>query len=118
MVKAGLTSAVNFEEREKRVNDAIALKEPDRVPIMVLSGFFPVHYDGTITCEEAMYDYEKVMPVWTKFLQDFEPDMTDNPFTTRFLGAVLDALGSQQLKWPGKGVGVMSSYQFVEGEYM
>jgi hypothetical protein len=107
-----------YEEREKRVNDAIALKEPDRVPIMVLSGFFPAHYDGGMTCEEAMYDYEKVMRVWTTFLQDFQPDMTDNPFTTRFLGAVLDALGSQQLKWPGKGVGVMSSYQFVEGEYM
>jgi hypothetical protein len=106
-----------FEERERRVNDAVALKEPDRVPVMVLSGFFPAHYGG-ITCEEAMYDFEKVMQAWTKFLQDFQPDMTDNPFTTRFLGAVLDALGSQQLKWPGKGVDVMSSYQFVEGEYM
>jgi hypothetical protein len=106
-----------FEERERRVNDAVALKEPDRVPVMVLSGFFPAHYGG-ITCEEAMYDFEKVMQAWTKFLQDFQPDMTDNPFTTRFLGAVLDALGSRQLRWPGKGVGVMSSYQFVEGEYM
>jgi hypothetical protein len=107
----------HFEERERRVNDAVALKEPDRVPVMVLSGFFPAHYGG-ITCEEAMYDFEKVMQAWTKFLQDFQPDMTDNPFTTRFLGAVLDALGSRQLKWPGKGVGVLSSYQFVEGEYM
>jgi hypothetical protein len=106
-----------FEERERRVNDAVALKAPDRVPVMALSGFFPAHYGG-ITCETAMYDFEKVMQAWTKFLHDFQPDMTDNPFTTRFLGAVLDALGSRQLKWPGKGVGVMSSYQFVEGEYM
>jgi len=106
-----------FEERERRVSDAVALKEPDRVPVMVLSGFFPARYAG-ITCEEAMYDFEKVMRAWTKFLQDFQPDMTDNPFTTRFLGAVLDALGSKQLIWPGRGLGENSSYQFVEGEYM
>ena len=42
-----------FEERERRGNEAVALKEPDRIPVMVLSGFFPAHYGG-ITCEEAI----------------------------------------------------------------
>jgi hypothetical protein len=106
-----------FKEREKRVNDAVALKVPDRVPVFVLSGFFPAHYGG-FTYEEAMYDFDKVMQAWTKFLQDFQPDMTDNPFTTRCVGAVLEALGCKQLRWPGHGVDEMSSFQFVEGEYM
>ena len=35
-----------FRQREKRVNDVIALKKPDRVPIMVLFGFFPARYAG------------------------------------------------------------------------
>jgi uroporphyrinogen-III decarboxylase len=106
-----------FDERERRVSDAVALKEPDRVPVIVLSGFFPARYSG-ITCQEAMYDSDKVMQAWTKFLQDFQPDMIDNPFTTRYLGAVLDTLGSKQLRWPGRGLSENSSYQFVEGEYM
>ena len=106
-----------FEERERRVNDAVALKEPDRVPVIVLSGFFPARYAG-ITCQEAMYDSNKVMQAWTIFLQDFQPDMIDNPFTTRYLGALLDKLGSKQLRWPGRALGENSSYQFVEGEYM
>lgn len=106
-----------FREREKRVYDAINLKEPDRVPVMVLSGFFPAYYAG-ITCKEAMYDIDKIMQAWPQFLEDFQPDMTDNPFTTRFLGTVLDALDYKQLKWAGRGLDDMSSYQFVEDEYM
>ncbi|MDP6179562.1 MAG: uroporphyrinogen decarboxylase family protein [Desulfatiglandales bacterium] len=104
-------------EREKRVYDAIQLKEADRVPMMVLSGFFPAYYAG-ITCKEAMYDMDKIMQAWTKFSEDFQPDMVDNPFTTRFLGGVLEALDCNHLKWPGHGLDEMAGYQFVEGEYM
>lgn len=106
-----------FQEREKRVNDAVQLREPDRVPIMCHSGFFPALYTG-ITCEEAMYDMDKVMAAWTKFLEDFEPDMVDNPFSTRFLGSVLDTLDYKPLKWAGHGLGQNASYQFLEDEYM
>jgi hypothetical protein len=113
----GKTAEERFREREKRVNDAIALKEPDRVPVTCHSGFFPAFYAG-ITCEEAMYDKDKVIAAWTRFLEDFEPDMADNPFTTRFLGAILDILDCKQLKWAGHGLGRNASYQYVEGEYM
>jgi len=113
----GKTPEELFQEREQRVHDAVQLKEPDRVPIMCLSGFFPAYYAG-ITCEEAMYDFEKCLQAWTLYLEDFAPDMTDNPFTTRFLGAVLEALDFKQLRWPGHGLDEMASYQFVEDEYM
>ena len=46
-----------YKEREKRVNDAVQLKEPDRVPIVGMFGFFPAKYAG-ITSEEAMYWFE------------------------------------------------------------
>jgi len=106
-----------YQEREKRVYDAIHLKEPDRVPVMFLSGFFPAYYAG-ITCKEAMYDVDKILGAWTRFLEDFPLDMVDNPFTTRFLGDVLEAMDYGQLKWPGHGLDEMTGYQFVEGEYM
>ena len=33
-----------YNQREKRVNDVIALRVPDRVPIMVMFSFFPARY--------------------------------------------------------------------------
>ena len=65
-----------------------------------------------------MYDYDKLMKAWTKTMTDFHPDACDNPFTNRFLGRLLEILVFKRLKWPGHGVDPMSSYQFVEGEYM
>ena len=35
------TPQESFQEREQRVNDAVALKEPDRLPVMCLRRLFP-----------------------------------------------------------------------------
>ena len=111
------TADERFQERERRVNEATALKEPDRVPVMCLSGFFPAYYVG-VTCREVMYDADKAIYAFSKFAEDFQPDMVDNPFTSRFLGAVLDALEYKQLAWAGHGLNENASYQFLEREYM
>ena len=106
-----------YQEREKRVLDAIALRKPDRVPIAVLFGFFPAKYAG-MTVEEAMYDPDKLFDAQLKALLEFQPDMDQAPFANRFLGPVLEALDFKQLKWPGHGLAADTTYQFVEGEYM
>lgn len=106
-----------YQEREKRVNDAVRLKEPDRVPVMSHFGFFPARYAG-ITFKEAMYDSDKMMKAWLNATVEFEPDMYENPYHNRFLGHVLEALDFKQLKWPGHGTDAMSSYQYLENEYM
>ena len=106
-----------YRQREKRVTDAIALRVPDRVPIMVLFGFFPAKYSG-MTVEEVMYDPEKLLHAQLKTLLEFKPDMEQNPFAIRFLGPILEALDFKQLKWPGHGMPSNLTYQFVEGEYM
>ena len=62
-----------YHEREKRINDAIRLETPDRVPVMSLFGFFPARYAG-ITCEEAMYDQEKMTDAWVTTITGFQPD--------------------------------------------
>jgi len=108
---------VRYKEREKRVMDAIALKVPDRVPIMVLFGFFPIKYVG-MTIKEAMYDPDKLFDAQLKPLLEFKPDMDQAPFAIRFLGPILEALDFTQLKWPGHGLTGDHTYQFVEGEYM
>jgi uroporphyrinogen-III decarboxylase len=106
-----------YAEREKRVLDAIALKKPDRVPIMVMFGFFPARYLG-MTVEDVMYDPEKLWKAQWKTMVEFQQDMEQNPFSLRFLGPILETLDFKQLKWSGHGVGADYSYQFVEGEYM
>lgn len=106
-----------FREREQRVNDAIELKTPDRVPIVTLLGFVPAHWAG-ISVRDAMYDASKCMDAWTEAMQYFQLDMADNPFTIRFLGPTMDALDFQQLKWAGHGLDDQTPYQFIEGEYM
>ena len=106
-----------YTEREKRVLDTIALKKPDRVPIMVMFGFFPARYLG-MTVQDVMYDPEKLWKAQWKTMVEFQQDMEQNPFGLRFLGPILDTLDFKQLKWCGHGVGADYSYQFVEGEYM
>ena len=110
-------AAEMYRQREKRVEDAIALRVPDRVPIEVLFGFFPAKYAG-MTVEEVMYDPERMWESQWKVLTEFEPDMEQNPYAVRFLGPILETLDFKLLKWPGHGVAADLTYQFVEGEYM
>lgn len=106
-----------YRQREKRVNDAIALRVPDRVPIMAWFSFFPTKYAG-FTVQEVMYDPEKLLEAQLKAVLEFQPDMDQNPFGIRFLGPILETLDFKQLKWPGHGMTGNHTYQFVEGEYM
>ena len=105
------------KERKKRVLDAVQLKEPDRVPIISNGGFFAAKYAG-FTCKEAMYDREKAVEATLRYLQDFQPDLGENPFMFSLLGEQLESIGYNRLTWPGHGLDDMSSYQFLEREMM
>ncbi len=104
-------------ERTKRVEDAIQLNVPDRVPILPFFTFFPAKYAG-ISFEEAMYDYDKLDMAAKKTILDFQPDMYNNPYGIIAVGPTFEILDYKQLKWPGHGVGPNLTYQFVEDEYM
>jgi len=106
-----------FQERTRRVEDAVQLKVPDRVPFLPAFSFFPAKYAG-ISFEEAMYDYDKLAEVSKKAIMDFELDMYMNPFSQLALGPLMEILDYRQLKWPGHGVSPNYTYQFVEEEYM
>jgi len=102
--------------REKRFNDAMSLKKPDRVPVVSLAGFFMARYGG-INHAEAMYDYEKLAAAWMKGTQKLNWDMAPPPFIM-FPGPVMDLLGITTFLWPGRHLDNMQTYQFVEKEYM
>jgi hypothetical protein len=103
-------------EREKRVNDAIALKVPDRVPMIPSFAYFPAKYVPGVTCEDAFFNPSVWNQACKKVAVDFEPDLYNFAMTSA--GAVQLALGSKTLLLPGHGVSPHHSHQFVEGEYM
>ena len=106
-----------YEEKTKRVLDAVQLKVPDRVPFVSFFNFFHAKYGG-ITCEEAMYDYDKLAMAAKKTIVDFDLDMYNNPFPLVALGPILEALDCKFLAWPGGTLSPHHSYQFLENEYV
>ncbi len=107
-----------YEQREKRLIDAIALREPDRVPIVPLFAFFNCYYSG-ISPRIAYEQPEKALEAWRKTIYDFQPDATYSVnFTIYAMDEVLSGLDFKAMKWPGHGVKDDQSFQFVEAEYM
>jgi hypothetical protein len=99
-----------------RIKAAIQLKKPDRVPVTVFPSMFPVTYAG-MTVQEVMYDYEKCVAAYRKFVLDFKPDMhfgAAAPGPGRFY----EILDYKLYAWAGHGVAPESSYQCLEKEYM
>ena len=100
-----------------RIKNAIQLREPvDRVPVCIFPGMYPVAYSG-MTMEEAMYDYDKCMAAFRKFVLDFKPDLhfgAAGPGSGKFY----EILDYKLYAWPGHGVAADSSYQCLEKEYM
>ncbi len=104
-----------YREREKRFIDAVELRVPDRVPTSVHLSYLPARIHG-ITYSDAYYDFPKWKEAYIKTALYFKPDRCE--FFPHQSGRVLEALDEKTTVWPGHGIGVNSSHQFVEGEYM
>ena len=105
-----------YEEREERVQAAIDLRLPDRVPVICADDAFSWAYAG-ISMKDFMTDNEKMMTAREMFHRDFETDMAYVP------PAPMDPLtlvvGSPcLLKMPGEDIPEDSVFQLVETEIM
>ena len=106
-----------YAERSQRIADAMALRQPDRVPLIYNSQFWLAAYSG-ISFRQAMYDYEALAAATRKVVLDFEPDAYVSPFPGLAIGPVLDQSGFRALEWPGHGVPDDRPYQYLDREYM
>lgn len=107
----------SYKARIKRIKDAIQMKQtPDRVPVTLLPSMFPFINAG-LTIEEAMYDYDKCIAAFKKFMLEYEPDMHIGAAQAG-PGKFYEILDYKLYKWPGHGVPPEHSYQCVESEYM
>jgi hypothetical protein len=117
VVKMEIQNKKLYEERKKRVSDAIALKKPDRVPISPKIGTYYARAYG-ISVYEIMKDIRNVEPGVVAFLNDFKPDYFRSPVLYPI--DPLEQLESTFIKWPGPthGLPLNSSFQILDDTYL
>jgi uroporphyrinogen-III decarboxylase len=106
-----------YQERVTRFIQVIKLEKPDRVPLILPAGSFPLYYSG-MTLKEGMHDNARLIQAFRKFLADFKSDTFASPMMTGSAKAS-ELINPLNMKWPGHGLPDNASMpQFVEGEYM
>ena len=106
-----------YRKRVNRFIKVITLEQPDRVPLILPAGNYPLFYAG-MSLKEAMHDNEKLCEAYLKFFKEFEADTFTSPgmIPSAKASEIIDSLSS---RWPGRGLPDNASmHQFVEGEYM
>lgn len=106
-----------FLARKKRLDDAMSLQKPDRVPVAPLVVHFYATRSTGISNKTAMYDCERTFEVWRettiKHNWDAAPPVGSMP-----PARPMEIMGMKQIKWPGGDLGDHQPFQWVEGEYM
>ena len=111
-----------IKERTQRVRDAVALKEPDRVPITPFTDiFFPTIQAG-MTHKEAMYKGKKYCNACIKVYSRYDWDLYP-AILFPGLGKLNDMVGNETTKWAGAAnpnfrLGDHQPYQYIEKEWM
>jgi uroporphyrinogen-III decarboxylase len=105
-----------YRQRTKRFADIVQLRQPDRVPsLMMAAGIIP-RYAG-ISFADTFYDSEKVAAATLRFVDEFRPEYM-LMMTGGASGKAYDLLGYHAYKWPGSSLPAGTPFQYVEGEYM
>ncbi len=106
----------DYKARVTRLKNIIQLREPDRVPVVPMTGFYPAVFKGH-TPYDAMYDFGVVDATFTEFVTHFQPDAHTGTGGAP-PGKMYEILDYKLYAWPGHGVPKNRSYQALEGEYM
>ena len=107
-----------YDEKVARVEAAIALKEPDTVPMLVNTALFPMLNAG-YTVAEVIYDtsLEKMIHAAVKYLEEFDPDSgVDIGYNYAGEGPMLELERPKNMRWagmPGKIIDDNSIQQFI-----
>ncbi|MDE2013198.1 MAG: hypothetical protein KGJ75_09755 [Alphaproteobacteria bacterium] len=104
-----------YRQRTRRFADVVQLRQPDRVPSLMLSAGIVPRFAG-ISFADTYYDSEKTSASTLKFMDDFQPEYT--LFNSSSTGKAYDLLGYNAYKWPGGNLPDNVPFQYVEGEYM
>lgn len=110
------------QQRLQRFHDAVALKEPDRVPIITPGTNTFDSLDAGYTMAETIYDYGKAKDAIRQFLTRYEPDSGYVLGTgLEGLGPMLEKSRCKTVTWagmPGNMINDNSVHQFLEFELL
>jgi hypothetical protein len=108
-----------YSERLRRVDDAIALREADKVPVAPFFASAVQRLYGS-DYKDLYYGFEKAGEAYLKFYSDYP--MCDAHYCSGFTsGRANELAGSTMIDWPGRpGTAVpdFSSHQVIEHEYL
>ncbi len=116
MARSGSRAAEEYAARDNRVNEAIAMKVPDRVPFQLFTGYFAGKYSD-VPFSAAYYDAAKWRAANIRTITELEPDVYLIQAAS-LCGKALEVLDPHQMRWPGFGVPPNSSHQMIELEPM
>ena len=115
-----LENQKRHDEKDKRIKDAVTLKEPDRVPITPNPQLFSIFHSG-YTVAEVVYDasLEKIRNALIKYHMDFDPDSgTDVGQLYAGEGPIMATIKPKNMRlagMPGEGaIDDNSLQQFIE----
>jgi uroporphyrinogen-III decarboxylase len=111
---AGKSPKQLLEERTRRLQDAIQLKQPDRVPIQMPIGYLASDMYG-VSHQEQHENADREIEILENAALYFQPDSLMGVYNNP--GPSL-ALGDRMTRFPGHDLSPNGSFQFVEGEYM
>lgn len=104
-----------YAERSKRLQLALELKQPDRIPISMGFGYMLPEVGG-VTRQEFQDNPQKAQELLEQASLKYQPDIASGIFG--FGPGASIALGDQMTKWPGHGLGPDGSFQFAEQDFM
>ncbi|MGI6109390.1 MAG: uroporphyrinogen decarboxylase family protein [Eubacteriaceae bacterium] len=113
------TKQNGYAERLQRVNDAIALKEPDKIPFVPFFDCIVQRMNGS-SFKSNFYDYKKSGDSVVKFYQE-HPICDAYIFASVTSGKANELAGTALIDWPGRPgtkVDDYSTHQVIEQEFM
>jgi hypothetical protein len=102
-------------ERSKRLNDAMELRQPDRIPIQLTVSYMLAEMAG-ITKQELVENPSRQQELLELAAREFQPDTIFGTLPSDPRPYLL--LGDRMTKWPGHGIDANAEFQFAESEFM
>ncbi|OFZ87808.1 MAG: hypothetical protein A2W21_13930 [Betaproteobacteria bacterium RBG_16_66_20] len=113
----GAAAKAAYDRRWQRILDCVALKTPERMPVVMYATFWLAKYAG-ITYRQLMYEYEMTREIAERAVLEFDPEAYNPMVLQSASGRALEAIGFKQLQWPGHGVRDDQPFQYLDREYM
>lgn len=104
-------------EKKKRLDTAISLNEPDRVPLAPKGGMFYGTAYG-VSYYDVMMDNRNAIPGMLSYMEEYDPDMVWAPIVYPI--PPMEAVAPNYIKWPGPqhGLPLTSPYQVLDNSYI